>query len=108
MTKAEARKLGTEEGKDRGERIWTETSPQRLATVAEKYRHKKNWDLHEHDYMSTKSVWNKSKKQWDTTRIEILHEHRAAFKKAYVEAGVEIIEENVQHAIKSGWLQELR
>lgn len=105
MTSAEAKRLGTKEGKERGERIWTEVPYPRLAEVAEKYRHKKAWDVLA--YESAESVFNKEKGRWDVTRTHIPPEHRATFKKAYVEAGMEVIEENVQDAIKSGYLQDV-
>jgi hypothetical protein len=113
MTSAEAKRLGTKEGNHRGERIWTETSSQRLPEVAEKYRHRKAWealavsDLGELFYESKTSKFDKKKGRWETTRIKIPSEHHAAFKKAYIAAGMEIIEENVQDAIKSGWLQDV-
>jgi hypothetical protein len=113
MTATEAKKLGTKEGKDRGERIWTETSSQRLPEVAEKFRHRKAWeslaagDLGELFYESKDSKFDKRKGRWDTTRTKIPSEHHATFKKAYIAAGMKIIEENVQDAIKSGWLQDV-
>lgn len=113
MTAAEAKRLGTKEGKDRGERIWTEVPYGRLAQVAEKYRHRKAWedlansDLGELFYESKHSVFDKKKGRWDITRTQIPSEHRGTFKKAYIAAGMKVIEENVEEALKTGYLQDV-
>lgn len=104
MTKDEAKKLGAKAGKDHGTQIWTDVPYERLAQVAEKYRHKKAWT--DVDYEPAESKWNKKTERWDVTKTQIPAALRDTFKTAYIQAGIKVIEENIKHAIKTGYLEE--
>lgn len=106
MTKEQARQLGVKEGRNAAESIWTDTPYQRLAEVAEKYRHKAAWEKRSIRYQTSESEWNKSTKRWDIEQTQIPDELHDTFKKAYIAAGMAFIENEVQHALRTGYLQE--
>ncbi len=98
MTKAQARKLGSEAAKSRAEWMYTDTSYDRLAWVLQKYRKAKIWKEQAADdtFHLAAGLQNK-----------IPPELMSDFRNAYATTGSREIERYIKEAKSDGLLKEL-